>query len=147
VPDREPPLNGHYLLAVQRYADQEVDGTAGLAQIVKLVVPKYLPVTFSSRSGCSVSSSTSAMSGLCRQRGIGLVKGHAMRDHVHLFLSIPPKHSVAHAIGFLKGKSSVRIHRELLHESRMTGPHFWSTVYCVSTVGLDEARVRQYIRE
>jgi len=84
---------------------------------------------------------------LCRQRRIELLEGHAMPDHVHLCLSIPPKFSVAHTIGFLKGKSAVRIHRELLHERRMTGLQFWSTGYCVSTVGLDEARVRQYIRE
>ena len=75
------------------------------------------------------------------------MEGHAMPDHVHLCMSIPPKYSVAHAIGFLKGKSAVRIHRELLHERRMTGLHFWSAGYCVSTVGLDEVRVRQYIRE
>ena len=84
---------------------------------------------------------------LCRQRGVDLLEGHAMPDHVHLCLSIPPKYSVAHTIGFLKGKSAVRIHRELLHERRMTGLHFWAAGYCVSTVGLDEARVRQYIRE
>ncbi len=83
----------------------------------------------------------------CRQRGIELVEGHAMRDHVHLCLSIPPKNSVAHAIGFLKGKSAVRIHRDSLHERRMMGLHFWSTGYCVSTVGLDEAQVRKHIRE
>ena len=51
------------------------------------------------------------------------------------------------SIGFLKGKSAVRIHRELLRERRMTGLHFWAAGYCVSTVGLDEARVRQSIRE
>jgi putative transposase len=84
---------------------------------------------------------------LCRQRGIELLEGHAMPDHIHLCLSIPPKYSVAYAIGFLKGKSAVRIHRELLRERRMTGLHFWATGYCVSTVGLDEARVREYIRE
>src|SRR5262245_10029498 len=84
---------------------------------------------------------------LCGQRGVGLIERKAMSDHVHLCLSIPPKFSVAHTIGFLKGKSAVRIHRELLHERRMTGLHFWSTGYCVSTVGLDEERVRKYIRE
>ena len=70
-----------------------------------------------------------------------------MPDHIHLCLSIPPKYSVANTIGSLKGQSAVRIHRELLKERRMTGLHFWATGYCVSTVGLDEARVRQYIRE
>jgi putative transposase len=84
---------------------------------------------------------------LCRQRGIELLEGHPMPDHMHLCLRIPPKYSVAHTIGFLKGKSAVRIHRELLHERRMTGLHFWATGYCVSTVGLDETRVRRYIRE
>ncbi len=70
-----------------------------------------------------------------------------MPDHIHLCLSIPPKYSVAFVVGFLKGKSTVRIHRELLHERWMSGLHFWAPGYCVSTVGLDEARVRQYIRE
>ena len=59
------------------------------------------------------------------QKGIGLLEGHATNDHVHLCLSIPPKYSVAYTIGFLKGKSAVRIHRELLQERRMTGLHFW----------------------
>ena len=84
---------------------------------------------------------------LCRQRGVALVEGHAMLDHVHLCLSIPPKYSVAHTVGFIKGKSAVRIHRELLRERRLVGLHFWAVGYCVSTVGLDEAAVRQYIRE
>jgi len=70
-----------------------------------------------------------------------------MPDHIHLCLSIPPKYSVAYTLGYLKGKSAVRIHRELLQERRMTGLHFWAVGYCVSTVGLDEAQIRQYIRE
>ena len=84
---------------------------------------------------------------LCRQKGIELVEGHLMPDHVHMCLSIPPKYSVAHTLGFLKGKSAVRIHRELLSERRMTGLHFWATGYSVSTVGLDEAQIRRYIRD
>src|SRR5437870_7274335 len=55
---------------------------------------------------------------LCDQKGIELLEGHAMRDHVHLCLKIPPKYSVSHTIGFLKGKSAVRVHRELLNERR-----------------------------
>jgi putative transposase len=46
-----------------------------------------------------------------------------------------------------QGKSAVRIHRDLLQERRMTGLHFWASGYCVSTVGLEEQRVREYIRE
>ena len=84
---------------------------------------------------------------LCNQKGIALLEGHAMNDHVHLCLSIPPKYSVAYTIGFLKGKSAVRIHRELMNERRMTGLHFWATGYWVSAVGRDEETVRKYIRE
>ena len=84
---------------------------------------------------------------LCRQKGVEVLEGHLMADHVHMCLSIPPKYSVAHTIGFLKGKSAVRVHRDLLRERRMTGLSFWASGYSVSTVGLDEHRVRQYIRE
>jgi putative transposase len=72
---------------------------------------------------------------------------HAMPDHINMCLSIPPKFSVARTIGFLKGKSAVRIQRQLLHERRMTGLSFWATGYCVSTVGLDEETIRRYIQE
>ncbi len=69
-----------------------------------------------------------------------------MPDHVHMCLRVPPKFSIAMVIGFLKGKSAVRIHR-CLGNKRVTGLHFWSRGYCVSTVGLDEATIRKYIRE
>ena len=62
-------------------------------------------------------------------------------------LSIPAKYNVVHTIGFVKAKSAARIHRELLRERRMTGLQFFATGYCVSTIGLDEARVRQYVCE
>ena len=84
---------------------------------------------------------------LCRQRGVELIEGRAMPDHIHLCLSIPPKYSVSHTLGFLKGKSAVRLHRELMGQRRMTGLHFWSTGYWVSTVGADEEKIKKYIRE
>ncbi len=84
---------------------------------------------------------------ICRQRGIELVEGHLMPDHIHMCVSIPPKHSVAFAIGFIKGKSAVRIHRQILGKKKVTGLHFWSRGYCVSTVGLNEETIRKYIRE
>ncbi len=70
-----------------------------------------------------------------------------MPDPIQLCLSIPPKSSVAFVLGLLKGKSAVRIHRQLLQERRMSGLSFWAPGYGVSTVGLEEARVRQYIRD
>jgi len=84
---------------------------------------------------------------LCRQKRLELLEGHLMAGHVHLCISVPPKFSIAFVIGFLKGKSAIRIHREILKEKRVTGLHFWSRGYCVSTVGLDEETIRKYIRD
>ncbi len=53
---------------------------------------------------------------------------------------------VSSVIGFVKGKSAVRIHRELLNIRRMTGLHFWARGYCVSTVGMNEEAIREYMR-
>jgi len=84
---------------------------------------------------------------LCQQQGVEIVEGHAMPDHIHPCLSIPPKYSVANTIGFLKGKSAIRIHRECLGQKRnFSGLHFWAKGYCVSTVGLDEQVIVRYIR-
>ena len=84
---------------------------------------------------------------LCRQCGVEIVEGHAMADHIHLCLSIPPKYSVAHTVGYLKGKSAIRIHRYYLGQRRkFSGYHFWARGYCVSTIGLDEQMIRSYIR-
>ena len=109
-----------------------------------VIIPKYRRKVFYGRLRRQIGT---ILRDLCRQRGVEMLEGHAMPDHIHLCLSVPPKYSVAFVLGFLKGKSAVRIHRELLHERRMSGLSFWAPGSGVSTVGLDEARVRQYIRE
>jgi len=81
------------------------------------------------------------------EKGVEVLEGHAMSDHVHMCLKITPKYSVSFIMGFLKGKSAVRIHCELLNERRMKGLHFWASGYWVSTICRDEAAVRKYIRE
>jgi len=84
---------------------------------------------------------------LCEPHEVELVEGHALPDHVHLCLSIPPKYSVANTVGILEGKSAIKIHRQYMgRERNFTGFHFWARGYCVSTVGLDEEMIRQYIR-
>ena len=85
---------------------------------------------------------------LCRQKGIELEEGDAMPNHIHMLLSVPPKYSIAMSIGYLKGKSAIRVHRELLKtKGTLFGRSFWARGYCVSTVGLDERQIRQYVRE
>ena len=74
--------------------------------------------------------------------------GHLMEDHVHMLLSVPPKHSVAQVVGFIKGKSAIHIARTYVGvRKNFTGQHFWARGYFVSTVGRDEATIRAYIAE
>lgn len=109
-----------------------------------VIVPKYRKKKLYGKVRARVGT---ILRDLCRQRGVELMEGHLMSDHIHMCLSVPPKYSIAFVIGFLKGKSAVRIHREILKHRRVTGMHFWSRGYCVSTIGLDEGMIRKYIRE
>ena len=69
-----------------------------------------------------------------------------MPDHVHMCISIPPKYSVSSVVGYIKGKSAIQIARQFGRKQNFTGENFWARGYFVSTVGLDEAMVRAYIR-
>ena len=85
---------------------------------------------------------------LAKQKGCEIVEGHLMADHVHMCLSIPPKYAVSNVVGFIKGKSAISIARTFRGKSKnFTGENFWARGYFVSTVGLDEEMVRNYIRE
>jgi putative transposase len=108
-----------------------------------VIVPKYRKKVLYARLRRKVGE---ILRELCRQRGVEFVEGSLSSDHIHMCLSIPPRFSVAFVIGFLKGKSAVRIQR-MLGEKRLTGLHFLSRGYCVSTTGLDDSIVREYIRQ
>jgi len=84
---------------------------------------------------------------LARQKECLIEEGHLMSDHVHLMISIPPKHAVSQVVGFIKGKSAIHIARTYLGRRRnYVGQHFWARGYFVSTVGRDEQVIRDYIR-
>ena len=76
-----------------------------------------------------------------------LLEGSLRPDHVHMVVEIAPKYSVSEVVGFVKGKSAVKLFD--LHpgiRQRLWGRHFWSRGYCASTVGLDEEEIRAYVR-
>ena len=84
---------------------------------------------------------------LCNYKGVEIIEGHLMPDHVHILVSIPPKYSVSQFMGYLKGKSSLMIfdrHANLKY--KFGNRHFWAEGYYVSTVGLNEATIRKYIK-
>ena len=84
---------------------------------------------------------------LAQRKESQIEEGHLQPDHVHMLISIPPKYAVAQVIGFIKGKSAIHIARAYGERKRnYVGQHFWARGYFVSTVGSDEAAVREYIR-
>lgn len=85
---------------------------------------------------------------LCKRKGIEIIEGKAMPDHIHILVKIPPKMSISNFMGYLKGKSAMMIfarHGNLKY--KFGNNNFWSTGYYVSTVGLNEATIAKYIRE
>ena len=83
---------------------------------------------------------------LARQRESEIVEGQLVGDHIHMLISIPPKYAVAQVVGYIKGKSAIWVARMSGRQKNFTGHHFWARGYCVSTTGLDEETVREYIK-
>ena len=75
-----------------------------------------------------------------------VVEGKLKVDHVHMVLSIPPKYSVSQVVGYMKGKSAIWVARITGRNRNFVGQHFWARGYYVSTVGLDEEAIREYVR-
>ena len=85
---------------------------------------------------------------LAKQKQCQILEGHAMPEHIHIAICIPPKYSVSHIVGFLKGKSAIHLHKEFSKNYKSVyGRVFWSRGYFVSTIGLDEEAIKKYIRE
>lgn len=90
----------------------------------------------------------SAFKDLAAQKESQILEGHLRPDHVHMLISIPPKYAVSQVVGFIKGKSAIHIARNFTgHHKNFTGHHFWARGYYVSTVGKDEATIREYIKQ
>ena len=85
---------------------------------------------------------------LCSYKGVEILGGNVMSDHVHILVNIPPKMSVSSFMGYLKGKSALMMfdrHANLKY--KFGNRHFWSEGYYVSTVGLNEAVIKKYIQD
>ena len=84
---------------------------------------------------------------LCKYKGVDVIEGSMCIDHIHICLAIPPKYSVSTIVGYLKGKSAMIVFEKYSRLKRnFKGHSFWARGYYVSTVGLDEAKIRKYIK-
>lgn len=85
---------------------------------------------------------------LCKYKGVEIIEGHMMPDHVHMLVAIPPRISVSSFMGYLKGKSALMMfERHANLKYKFGNRHFWAEGYYVSTVGLNEETIRKYIRD
>ena len=85
---------------------------------------------------------------LCAYKDVEIIEAHAMPDHIHMLVRIPPKIAVSNFMGYLKGKSSLMIferHSNLKY--KYGNRNFWAKGFYVSTVGLDTKKVQEYIRD
>ena len=87
------------------------------------------------------------MKELARQKESEILQGALIPDHVHMLIAIPPKYAVSSVIGYIKGKSAIYIARNFRGKKRnFVGESFWARGYFVSTIGLDEGMIRNYIK-
>jgi len=85
---------------------------------------------------------------LCVYKGVEIIEAHAMPDHIHMLVRIPPKLAVSNFMGYLKGKSSLMIfERHANLKYKYGNRNFWAKGFFVSTVGLDTKKVQEYIRD
>ena len=85
---------------------------------------------------------------LCEMKQVQLIEGKVCKDHVHMYLAIPPKLSVSEVMSYIKGKSALMLFdRHPEFKTRNGDRHFWARGYYVSTVGnVNEETILQYIR-
>lgn len=91
---------------------------------------------------------TQLLARLCQQKeGVEALKISVQVDHVHLVLELPPKYAISEIMGYLKGKSAVQLFQQYETLARGSwGRHLWARGYCVSTIGLDELKIRKYVQ-
>ena len=85
---------------------------------------------------------------LCNWLDIRIIEGAIRSDHVHMYLSVPPKYSPSHVMKILKGKRAEMLRKEFPElGKKYWGLHIWSRGYFVSTVGIDSEVIRKYVKE
>ena len=86
---------------------------------------------------------------ICGNSEVTIIKGHVARDHVHLFVSVPPQVTISRLVQMLKGKSSYKMMHEFPHlRKKFWGRHLWARGYfCVSSGNVTDEVIKEYIEQ
>ena len=85
---------------------------------------------------------------LCEWLDITIIEGAICSDHIHMYISVPPKYSPSQVMKLLKGKSAYRLRKEYPElGQKYWGMHLWARGYFVSTVGVDREIIKKYVKE
>ena len=86
---------------------------------------------------------------ICMQHEVRILKGHVSREHVHLFVSAPPRLSVSRMMQYIKDKSSRRLQEEYpTLRRRYWGRHIWARGYfCASSGTVTDEMIKAYIEQ
>ncbi len=108
-------------------------------------VPKYRLRILEDRIADEVERCTRAFT---VRQNCEVVELNVQPDHVHLISMVPPKISISNFVGTVKGRTAIRVFNKFrnLKKRPYWGNHFWAKGYCVDTVGLDEEKIRKYVK-
>ena len=123
-------------------------------EVVACGIPVQLPyrvvsqISVSHHDGWGCEACGATVRSLCEWKSIDILELNVREDHVHAVVSIPPKLSISELMEILKGKTAIKLFKSYpaLKSKPYWGTHFWSGGYCVSTVGLDEKKIRRYVK-
>ena len=85
---------------------------------------------------------------ICEWKSVEVLELSIQEDHIHIVIIIPPRISISELMGILKGKTAINIFKTYkgLKRKPYWGNHFWSRGYCVTTIGMDEEKIRRYVK-
>jgi putative transposase len=108
-------------------------------------VPKY---RYKVSTGSVQESITSGIEAICGYAGCEIQELNVQKEHIHMVALVPPKIAISDLMGRVKGQTSIKIFNQYrqLRKKPYYGNHFWTPGYCVDTVGMDEEKIRKYVR-
>ena len=126
-------------------AYQRLSHSVWLCKYHIVFCPKYRYNILEGKAEITVRNELYKLAG--RKDKVQIIEINIQTDHIHLVISILPKYSVSETMGWLKGKVAIKLFQEQKTLTKQYwGRHIWARGYCVSTIGLDEEKIKKYVK-